>query len=384
MKKRVFSFIYCILSLLTISLSQTACRRIPPISNDDPEVITPSDSLAEVNGVYILNEGNMGGNKASLDYYSYTTGEFFSNIFLSRNPQMTKDLGDVGNDIQIYGSKMYAVINCSNLIEVMHAENALHIGEIEIPNCRYIVFDGDYAYVSSYAGPVPTSGNLNARIGYVAKIDTATLQIVDTVTVGYQPDEMAITNGHLYVANSGGYMAPAYDNRISVINLSTFKVEKEITVAPNLHRIATNSQGKLFVSSRGDYTDVHKPKLFVVDPTTNKVTDSLNISVGNMCMLNDTLYLLSSDMYGGGKADTYRINAKTLQVLPEKVVDESILNSMRTPYGFAINPVNGDFFITDAKTYVVPGIVYCFNHQGELKFSIIAGEIPAHFAFLKK
>ncbi|MCQ2349389.1 MAG: YncE family protein [Paludibacteraceae bacterium] len=382
MKKRVFSFIYCILSLLTISLSQTACRRIPPISNDDPEVITPSDSLAEVIGVYILNEGNMGGNKASLDYYSYTTGEFFSNIFLSRNPQMTKDLGDVGNDIQIYGSKMYAVINCSNLIEVMHAENALHIGEIEIPNCRYIVFDKGYAYVTSYAGPVEM--NPNARRGYVAKIDTATLSIVDTLLVGYQPEQMAIVNGRLFVANSGGYMAPNYDNRVSVINLATFKVEKEITVAPNLHRIATNSQGKLFVSSRGDYIDVHKPKLFVVDPTTNKVTDSMNISVGNMCMLNDTLYVLTANFYSTNKTRLLRINTNTLQTQLQSKAESIVLAQSMTPYGLAVNPGNGDIFVSDAKTYVVPGMVYCFSREGKLKFSIIAGEIPAHFAFLKK
>lgn len=33
---------------------------------------------------------------------------------------MVKELGDVGNDLQIYGSKLYATINVSNYIEVMN------------------------------------------------------------------------------------------------------------------------------------------------------------------------------------------------------------------------------------------------------------------------
>jgi hypothetical protein len=32
----------------------------------------------------------------------------------------------------------------------------------------------------------------NARLGYVAKVDTSSLQVVDTCNVGYQPEEMVI------------------------------------------------------------------------------------------------------------------------------------------------------------------------------------------------
>ena len=67
-----------------------------------------------------------------------------------------------------------AVINCSNLVEVMDVETARHIAEIPLPNCRYITFDGGYAYVSSYAGAVEFDPEY--RRGYVAKIDTVTMQ----------------------------------------------------------------------------------------------------------------------------------------------------------------------------------------------------------------
>lgn len=113
---------------------------------------------------FLLNEGNMGTNQASLDYYDYETGVYTRNIYGERNPYEVKDLGDVGNDIQIYGDKLWAVINCSNYVEVMDVNTAKHITKIAIPNCRYLAFKDKYAYVSAYAGPVQIAPD--ARIGY--------------------------------------------------------------------------------------------------------------------------------------------------------------------------------------------------------------------------
>ncbi len=117
----------------------------------------------------------MGSNKATLDYFDYETGIYHKNIYAERNPGVVQELGDVGNDIQIYGNKLYAIINCSHFVEVMNVETAKHITQISIPNCRYIVFKDKYAYVSSYAGPVKIDPN--ARLGYVARVDTTTLTV---------------------------------------------------------------------------------------------------------------------------------------------------------------------------------------------------------------
>ena len=221
-----------------------------------PEIILPSEEEqkgdtihSEVQGFYLLNEGNMGSNKATLDYYDYTTATYKRNIFAEANPDITQGLGDVGNDLRIYGNRLYAVINCSNLIEVMDARSAKHIGQINIPNCRYLTFADGYGYCTSYAGPVQIG---NTQIGYVAKFDTATLRIVDTCHVGFQPDGLEVVGNRLYVANSGGYLAPDYDSTLSVIDLASFKRVATIPVAPNLHRVQADHLGQLWVSSRGD------------------------------------------------------------------------------------------------------------------------------------
>ena len=55
--------------------------------------------ITGVDGFYLINEGNMGSNKATLDYFDETTGTFHKNIYAERNPNVVKELGDVGNDV---------------------------------------------------------------------------------------------------------------------------------------------------------------------------------------------------------------------------------------------------------------------------------------------
>ena len=65
------------------------------------------------------------------------------------------------------------------------------------------------------------------------------------VTVGYQPDELVIRDGLIYVANSGGYRKPNYDNTVSVIDIATMTQIRKIPVGINLHRIRADRYGKL-------------------------------------------------------------------------------------------------------------------------------------------
>lgn len=111
---RKLHFIYLLLLFLVFS----ACREDEWIFLSDSVRVTPPVVGSRIKGFYQLNEGNMGMNRASLDYFDYTTGYYIRDIFSERNPDVVKELGDVGNDIRVYGQKVYAVINVSNLIVV--------------------------------------------------------------------------------------------------------------------------------------------------------------------------------------------------------------------------------------------------------------------------
>ena len=363
------------------AVTLSACRKEEQIVPSTSTSVTEGE-MGEIKGFFLLNEGNMGSNKSTLDYFDYETGVYTKNIYAERNPGVVKELGDVGNDIQIYGNKLYAVINCSHFVEVMDVRTAKHITQISIPNCRYIVFKDRYAYVSSYAGPVQIDPN--ARLGYVAKVDTVTLSVVGTCTVGYQPDEMVIVGNRLYVANSGGYRVPNYDRTVSVIDLDTFEEIKKIDVAINLHRLELDKYGQIWVSSRGDYYDVPS-KTFVIDSRTDEVTDVLKLLPNSeMTVCGDSLYVYSTEWSYHTQSNTISyaiVNVRTRKVVTRNFITDGTERGIVIPYGVAVNPQTHEIFVTDAKDYVTPGTLYCFDPDGKKKWSVTTGDIPAHIVF---
>lgn len=363
--------------LLICSLILLAACRDGELIVPEVEIPVGGATSGNVVGMYLLNESNMGQNKCTLDYFDYTTGTYHLNIFPQRNPQIVKELGDVGNDLGIYGSKLYAVINRSNLVEVMDVRTARHIGSIEIPNCRYITFHGGKAYVSSYAGPIQIDPN--ARPGYVAEIDTATLAINRKAIVGYQPEEMAVVNNKLYVANSGGYRAPNYDRTVSVVDLKSFTEIKKIDVEINLHRLKADRQGNLFVTSRGN-NEGQPSNLFMIDTKRDQVAERFDIPATNLAIAGDSIYLISyNDL-------THETGYAIVDIPQRKIVNRNFLaggyeKKIAVPYGIAVNPENRDIFITDAKDYMNPGKLYRFSKDGVFIWETVTGDIPAHMAF---
>lgn len=379
-----------IMALALYAVMLSGCR--------EDEVVVPTEyeilpvgvaSGSEVVGMYLLNEGNMGSNKCSLDYLDYVQGYYVRNLYAGRNPHVVKELGDVGNDIQVYGSKLYVVVNCSNKVEVLDARTGIRVGQVEIPNCRYIRFYRGHAYVSSYVGPVQLN-NPGAVKGAVYKIDTLSLKAVAKCTVGYQPDELEVLGQYLYVANSGGYMAPDYDNTVSVIELEGFKQVEKIPVGINLSRIKADSQGKLWVTSRGDYMSIPS-NLYVLEkkPGRNsmEVTGRLDVPCSNFCISGDSLYYYSTEWnnYTQKNTITYGIiNTKTRRKVSSSFIIDGTEGDITVPYGIMVHPDTGDIFVTDAKNYVSSGVLHCYSKDGVRKWSVRTGDIPAHMCFIKE
>lgn len=339
----------------------SACRHV------DTVYIDPLDAIP-AEGLYLLCEGNMGSNKATIDFYDVKRDTLYRNIYPAINPSVVMALGDVGNDIAIYGSKMYAVINCSGKVEVMDRD-ARRITQINIPNCRNIVFADGYAFVTSYAGPVMMDENYSQR-GYVAKIDTASLTVVATCTVGFQPNGLVVYHGYLYVANSGGYMAPRFDSTVSVVRIHDMHEVERITVAPNLDAICLDVDGEaLYVSSLGDYME-HKAALFRVDLQSRKVSQ-MPCSASKMCLVGDSLFYYSYDYIDASFG--------VLHLPTGKVSPLSLERYPKVPYGIWIDPATHDRYLTDSPSYVNPGYLYRYTNDGRLVSTHRTGDIPGHF-----
>lgn len=78
------------------------------------------------------------------------------------------------------------------------------------------------------------------------------------------------------------------------------------------------------------------------------------------------------------------IDTRTRKVITRNFITDGTEREIRMPYGIAVNPETKEIFVTDAKNYVTAGTLYCFTPDGRKKWSVTTGDIPAHFAFLKK
>ncbi len=382
-----------ILGFLLLSLLLAACRGEEDVitstdNANDNDMTLDSTLAAGWAGMYVLNEGNMGSNKATVDYLDLQSDDgqahYYRNIYPERNPSTVKELGDVGNDIKVYGSKVWIVVNASNKVEVCKAASLQRITQVDIPNPRYLAFQGGYAYVSSYAGPIQLGDRQQGR---VYKVDTLTMQKVDSVVVGRQPEELAFVDGLLYVANSGGYTPDDYDNTVSVVDVQTMTEQRQIEVAINLHRLRSDDRGQLWVSSRGDYNDV-SGSLWWLTPDASgamAVGGSLPLPVSDLCIVGDTLYYIASQYSDQSHSSTATygiVDVSTHSDIATTLFRADEVQDIETPYGIIVNPIARDYYLMDAKNYVSSGEVLHFSPQGTFLWRQWTGDIPGHAAFV--
>lgn len=379
--------------VLAIALVAAAgCRkedtlRFLPGENGEPsdyEVVDAAvNASAEPSGIYLVNQGNQGSNKARLDFLNFHNGFYIRDVFTEYNPEVVKGLGDTGNDVQVYKGKVFVAVNGSHKVEIMDAYSMKRLAQVDVPNCRFIAFDGNHAYVTSYVAKDKEA--LKTQKGALYCIDLDTYKVTGQVTVGYQPEQLVIRDGKAYVANSGGYVA-GYDDTISVVDLKSMKVEYDIKVAVNLELMLVDADGVIWVSSRGNYIDVSSTLNYLVKKGDKyELGGSVNVPVSSMALAGDKIYVIGTtyNPTTWKPTTTYNIvNVKTRKLESGSFITDGTESDITTAYTVTVNPGNGDIYVTDAKDYVSSGTLHCYTGSGKHKWSVRTGDIPARIAFL--
>lgn len=379
--------------VLAIALVAAAgCRkedtlRFLPGENGEPsdyEVVDAAvDASAKPSGIYLVNQGNQGSNKARLDFLNFHNGFYIRDVFTEYNPEVVKGLGDTGNDVQVYKGKVFVAVNGSHKVEIMDAYTMKRLAQVDVPNCRFIAFDGNHAYVTSYVAKDEES--LKTQKGALYCIDLDTYKVTGQVTVGYQPEQLVIMDGKAYVANSGG-LAKDYDNTVSVVDLKSMKVEYDIEVAVNLQLMLVDAEGTIWVSSIGNYRDVSSTLNYLVKKGDKyELGGTVNVPVSSMALAGDKIYVIGTtyNPTTWKPTTTYNIvNAKTRKLESGSFITDGTESDITTAYTVTVNPGNGDIYVTDAKDYVSSGTLHCYTGSGKHKWSVRTGDIPDRIAFL--
>ena len=344
--------------------------------------------VGEQNGsfskLYILNEGAFPG-ASTLDLLDFKNKKYCTDIFAQANPEVVQGLGNTGNDMAVAGDKLWVLLNASNQVAVLHLPDAKLERYLEVDSPRFIVTEGRYVYITSYGGAV--YGGEDMVPGKVYRIDRDSYA-VSTVEVGYQPEGLAILNGKLYVANSGGYNW-VHDNRISVIDLASFKLDRHIE-APmtNLFQMVA-TKDRIWVSSYGEaswYQDdqgnwlssVSAPQGLVSMTPTGNFTVWDGVHADKMSLCGNTLVCFGNDkeMEGGYDTCIYFVNTTGESFQKARFADSDLA---RVGYAYAVlmNESNNDIYIADAN-FTGGSKLHCFNASLKHKWTIGTGVGTGH------
>lgn len=358
-----------LLPLLSLCL---LCSCEKPDSNDENLLGKPLDKSA-YSGLYILSEGVWMGNNARLDFYDYASGVMNTDVYSAANPQAVLSLGSTANDLKAYNGRLYAVLNGSNKVEVTNLQG-LSLGKVDVEQPRAICFMGNYGYVTSYADG-----------GSVVRFNINTLQPDLKVTVGPEPEGICAANGKLYVAMSAWSQAytSGYDNTVAVVNPSDLSVKNRIEVAINLKYIEADNDGKIWVTSVGDYADIPSA-LYVIDPKSEK-PQYAGVAATRFALNGDKVYYYNASW--DNAAQEYIVNYGTLDrktLAPgQSFISDGSDKSIANAYGLAVNPDTGHVFLADSKGYTVEGELRVYDADGKLITTVSTGICPAHMAVVR-
>ena len=339
-KKFLFPTFISILAILFASCSD----------NEKPIDIDPTNNKT----VLILSEGSFNENNSTLAKYDIETGTYIKDYFVKVN---NRGLGSLGNDLLLYGSKLYIVMNASGTIEVIDKLTGKSIRQIpmklenktsKLP--RQIIAHSGKVYVTSTDDTV-------------TRIDTITLEQDASITVGLDPEGLEISNNKIYVANSGGYSI-GFNNTVSVIDIASFRVEEEIVVGVNPMNLGKDNRGNIYLSTLGDYFQI--PGVFQKISSIGDVTTIEEITTpGKFVIYDNKAYIIQGSYGNPYKVIVY--DCLTEQVISDNFITDS--TEIDIIHSIDVDVNSGDIFIMESD-YVTPGTIYCFSKEGKLQYKI--------------
>ena len=338
-------------SLVIVLLLLAGCgKETPQASNESPSVLK--------NGILVLNEGMFQFNNSTLAWADFATNQITTNFFEQKN---NRSLGDTGNDLKRYGGKLYVVMSTSSTIEILNATTGKSIKQISMMNGttpkqpRSIAFYNGLAFVTCYDG-------------FVDVIDTTSLTIAMRIPVGQNPEDLAVSNNKLYVSNSGGLNFPNVDSTVSVINLNTFQEIKRIPVGPNPGALLCDSEGDIYVISRGDYNAI-PAQLHRIETSNDTKTNDFNFPIQSMAIFQDKLLISQPNS----------LSIKTFNTLSESnsLSDFFTASSIITFYGMYFSAISNKIYCFDANNYNATGFVLQYDLNGVFEKKYHVGLNPS-------
>jgi len=328
---------------------------------------TPSVNALS-NGALVLCEGLFQQNNATLSWIDFSKGVVTNDFFTNQNG---RQLGDTGNDLEVYGNKIYVVVTTSSTIEIIDKSNGKSIKQIDMKangvgkQPRSINFYKGKAFVSCFDG-------------YVDVIDTVSLEIEQRIKVGSNPDALLVNGNHLLVSNSGGLNSPQMDSTLSVIDLNSLTELKKVVVGKNPGKIALSKEGNIYVITRGNYGSIPS-RMKKLNPVSYTIEQTFDIDVSSIENFENQ-FIVSYFNYSNNQVSISLFDTQLNTIVQENFIASS---NFTTYYGLIYNEKQGLIYCFDAMNYVNTGYIKVFNKEGHYLKNYHVALNPSKIIFIE-
>lgn len=359
-----------LIKILILSIALTSCMKDEEYWEQfRPEIIESPE------GVFIINEGNLGYNNASLSYYDIESQTVYKNVFRETNSAF---LGDVAQSMQIRDSLAYVVINNSGKILVIDKNTFQLRGKITgLESPRYIHFLSDSkAYVSDLYGRV------------IHIVNPQSMQKTGEIDLGDPSSPIPQHNADRMLQYGTRFFTTCwnFDDMLLVVDTETDMPVDSLKVPLQPNSMVLDKEEKLWVLCDGGYAGNalghEKPALLRIDPVSMEVMKTfrfeLEESPTELTANNagDTLYFIKRHIYR---------HAISSGSVPEIFIESPYQGGIDGGfYGLAVDPATSEVYVSDAIDMVQPGVVYRFNPAGMPIDTVKAGIIPGAFCFKRE
>ncbi len=312
-------------------------------------------------GMAVLCEGLFQQNNSSISWVDFSDNSVTNELFVAKTG---RQLGDTGNDMKRYGGKVYVAVNISSTIEVLDANSFTSVKQIEMidggtaKQPRSIAFYGTNVYVACFDG-------------YVDVIDTTSLNVLQRIQVGTNPEDLAVSNGKLYVSNSGGLNGPVMDSTVSVIDLTTHTELQKIVVGLNPGEIQVDQGGDVYVITRGNYGSIPS-RMKRINTQLDVLEEEFSFDVSGISPMNDK-FLVSYYDYSTTQSSVGLFNPQSETLENASYLDVSPVNTL---YGVHYDIGKNKIFLLDAMGFTNTGYVREYDVLGSYIISYHVGLNP--------
>ena len=320
----------------------------------------------QVEGIYVVNEGQFGQNNGSISLLDPETGDVSTNYFEDNNGRTP---GDVVQDLAFSDTKGYIVVNNSKKMEIVDKKT---FEAVDVMNS--LSYPRQFLPVDQNKGYLTNGSSADSSRGHVLVIDLNEHVITDSIEVGRGPESMVKVDDKVFVTNSGGF---TMDNTVNVIEAYSDEVIETLEVGYNPTDIAKDKNSDVWVLCKGlstYQTGGPTPSNLVKINSDDYQTKTYEL--GKISSFGNYLLDMGPDeemLYFAGESGIYEMNISDSQAPSAPIIK-------RTPYGVDVNPENGNIYCltTDFET---KGFVYRYDREYQLKDSTQVGYNPNAVVF---